>query len=63
MCVRLDRFCGLFSLPESVLGNEACSLAEQASEKEEEKEEEEEEEEEENRKERHKVVKEPQQGQ
>ena len=56
MCVRLDRFCGLFSLPESVLGNEACSLAEQASEKEEE-------EEEENRKERHKVVKEPQQGQ
>ena len=54
MCVRLDRFCGLFSLPESVLGNEACSLAEQASEKEEE---------EENRKERHKVVKEPQQGQ
>ena len=57
MCVRLDRFCGLFSLPESVLGNEACSLAEQASEKEEE------EEEEENRKERHKVVKEPQQGQ
>ena len=58
MCVRLDRFCGLFSLPESVLGNEPCSLAEQVSE-----EEEEEEEEEENRKERHKVVKEPQQGQ
>ena len=55
MCVRLDRFCGLFSLPESVLGNEPCSLAEQASEMEEE--------EGENRKERHKVVKEPQQGQ
>ena len=44
MCVRLDRFCGLFSLPESVLGNEACSLAEQASEKEEEEEQEQEEE-------------------